>query len=48
MLYIDSVLETLDISIFSRFLLGDFSVDFSNKQHPLFYKLLTILVYWHR
>ena len=37
-----SVLEILDISIFSRFLLvGDFNVDLSNKQHPLSYKLLT-------
>ena len=42
--FLYSVLETLDISIFSRFLLvGDFNVDFSNKQHPLFYKFLTIL-----
>ena len=39
-----SILESLDVRFLSSFvLLGDFNVDFSNHQHPLFYKLSRIL-----
>ena len=39
-----SILESLDISVFSSFvLLGDFNINFYNQQHPLFCKLSTIL-----
>ena len=40
-----SILEDLDISVFSSFvLIGDFNVDFYNHQHPLFCKLCAFLI----
>ena len=41
--YLYDVLCSIDISLFSNFLLlGDFNIDFSSQNHPLFSKLVCI------